>query len=107
MMMITQLLGESEESINKRKAKDKGTTKSKKLKQSNIKSNEDYPSDDEKREVNIISLNFHTEFDLFKSLTDNNEDNLELLESLNSDSDTISKQVESKKNHSKSYVRKC
>jgi hypothetical protein len=107
MMMIKQLLGESEESINKIIAKDTRTCKSKNLKQSNIKTNKDYPSDDEKREVNIISLNFHTEFDLFKRLTDNNEDNLELLESLDSDSDTISKQVQSKKKESKSYVRKC
>ena len=107
MMMIKQLLGESEESINKIIAKDTRTSKSKNLKQSNIKTNKDYPSDDDKSGVNIISLNFHTEFDLFRRLTDNNEDNLELLESLDSDSDTISKQVQSKKKESKSYVRKC
>lgn len=107
MMMIKQLLGESEESINKIIAKDTRTSKSKNLKQSNIKTNKDYPSDDDKSEVNIISLNFHTEFDLFRRLTHNNEDNLELLESLDSDSDTISKQVQSKKKESKSYVRKC
>jgi hypothetical protein len=105
MMMIKQLQGESEESIKKSTANDIRSNKTKNSKQGKIKPKKDYPSDDDKCEVNIISLNIQPDFELIKRLADTKLDELDLFNSLDSDSDTIIKQVESKKNESKSYVR--